>query len=238
MERLDELHRKNYVIFQDTEKFCFGTDAVLLSSFVTMQKNANVLDLGTGNAIIPILLCARHNSGHITGLEIQKDSVVLAQKSIEKNLLEDRISIVEGDIKNVPTIFKGRKFDVVVSNPPYMKGQDINAQDAKAIARHEILCTLEDVVKAAFYVLKSAGSFFMVYRPERVVDALAVLRENKLEPKIIRFVHANVDKEPKLVLIKAVKGGKMGCNVLAPLIMYNSDGALTAEAYQIYYGEA
>jgi len=241
-EHIDDLHRNGYVIIQDKDRFCFGTDAVLLSEFAKIGKKDKVLDLGCGNGILPILLCARNKKcesalPHFTGLEIQEDSIDLAMRSIELNVLKDRISIKQGDIKDVANIFKGQKFDVVVSNPPYIKSETPNISDHKAIARHERLCTLEDVAKAATTVLKFSGSFFMVHRPTRIVDIITVLRDYQLEPKLIRFVHATADKEPKLVLIKATKGGRPMCKVLPPLIMYKDDGTYTDEVHNIYYGD-
>lgn len=235
-ERLDDLHRKGYQIIQNPNKFCFGIDAVLLSGFAKVKTGAKVLDLGTGTGIIPILMEAKTKAAHFTALELQPESVDMAQRSVALNKLEEKISIVEGDIKEASHIFGGASFDVVTTNPPYMTGNHgiVNPEMPKAIARHEIHCTLEDVVRESSKVLKMNGKFFMVHRPFRLVEIINQLSKYKLEVKRLRFVHPYVDKEPNMVLIEAVKGGGSQVTIEKPLIVYESPNVYTKEIYEIY----
>lgn len=235
-ERIDDLHRNGYRIIQNSEKFCFGIDAVLLSGFVHVKTGAKVLDLGTGTGIIPILVEAKTKVSHITALEIQEESVDMARRSVRLNDLEDKISIVQGDIKEASQIFEGASFDVVTTNPPYMTENHglINPDMPKAIARHEIYCTLEDVIRESAKVLKMNGKFFMVHRPYRLVEIITTLTKYKLEPKRIRFVHPYKDKEPNMVLIEAVKGGGSRVKIEPPLIVYENVNIYTSEIYEIY----
>ena len=209
-ERIDNLERNGYHIIQDTGRFCFGMDAVLLSGFARVKEGARVLDLGTGTGIIPILLEAKTGAAHLTGLEIQEDSADMARRSVRLNGLEHKIDIVTGDIKEAGSLFDAASFDVITCNPPYMIGRHgiANEGDAKAIARHEILCTLEDVVSQTARLLKPGGNFFMVHRPFRLAEIMTVLTAYKLEPKRMRLVYPFVDKEPNMVLIEANRGGR------------------------------
>jgi len=235
-ERLDELHRNGYKIIQNKEKFCFGMDAVLLSGFAQVREGECALDLGTGTGIIPILLEAKTKGKHFTGLEIQKESAGMAMRSVQYNHLEERISIVEGDIKEAGTLFEAASFDVVTSNPPYMSGQHglVNPDMAKAIARHEICCTLEDVIRQAAKLLRVGGRFYMVHRPFRLTEIMCRLVEHKLEPKRMQLVYPYVDKEPNMVLIEALRGGKPRITVEKPLIIYKEPGIYMEEIYDIY----
>lgn len=235
-ERLDDLHRKGYQIIQNPEKFCFGIDAVLLSGFVQVKNGAKVLDLGTGTGIIPILVEAKTKAGHISALELQEESVDMAARSVKLNGLEEKISIVQGDIKEASHIFEGASFDVITTNPPYMTEHHglVNPDMPKAIARHEIYCTLEDVVRESAKLLKMNGKFFMVHRPYRLVEIITTLSKYKLEAKRIRFVHPYKDKEPNMVLIEAVKGGKSRVTIEPPLIVYEDVNVYTKEIYEIY----
>ncbi len=236
-ERLDDLHRGGYHIIQDPGRFCFGVDAVILSGFARVKRGENALDLGTGTGVIPVLLAAKTEGRHFTGLEIQPESAEMAARSVRLNELEERVSIVQGDIKEAAGIFGGSTFDVVVSKPPYMNsgGGLVNPGEAKAIARHEILCTLEDVAAAAGKILRPKGRFYMIHRPHRLTDILTVLRQYKLEPKRVRFVHPYVDKPPTMVLVEAGRGGRPMVKVEAPLVIYRAPGEYTEEIYQIYY---
>ena len=234
-ERIDDLQNGYYVI-QDPDKFCFGMDAVLLSGFAKVKKGETALDLGTGTGIIPILLKTKTNGKHFTGLEIQKECADMAGRSVRYNHLEDDVEIVQGDIKEAADIFGAASFDVVTSNPPYMIGQHgiQNPYMAKAIARHEILCTLEDVVSQAANVLKDRGRFFMVHRPFRLAEIFQVLMKYKLEPKRMQLVYPYVDKEPNMVLIEARKGCNSRISVEPPLIVYEKPGTYTKEILEIY----
>lgn len=235
-ERIDDLHRKGYRIIQNPEKFCFGIDAVLLSGFVNVKSGAKVLDLGTGTGIIPILVEAKTAASHLTALELQEESVDMARRSVKLNDLEDKISIVQGDIKEASHLFEGASFDVITTNPPYMTENHglVNPDMPKAIARHEIHCTLEDVVRESAKLLKMSGKFFMVHRPYRLVEIITTLAKYKLEPKRIRFVHPYKDKEPNMVLIEAVKGGKSRVTIEPPLVVYEEVNVYTKEIYEIY----
>ncbi len=236
-ERVDDLHRNGYYIIQNPKRFCFGIDSVILSGFVEVKKNEIVLDIGTGTGIIPILLEAKTEGIHFTGLEIQSESVEMARRSVLINSLEKKITIDEGDIKDFLNIYKPSSFDVITSNPPYMNdgGGIKNEYSPKAIARHEILCSLEDVIYAASKLLKFHGRFYMVHRPYRLVDIITTLRNHKLEPKKIRFVHSNISREPSILLIEAVRDGRPMIKVLPPLIIYDEKGEYTKEIYDIYY---
>lgn len=235
-ERLDDLHRKGYKIIQHKERFCFGIDAVLLSAFTQVREGETVLDLGTGTGIIPILLEAKTAGRHFTGLEIQKETADMARRSVKYNHLEELITIVEGDLKEAGTLFKPASFDVVTSNPPYMVGSHglINQDISKAIARHEISCTLKDVISQACAMLRVGGRFYMVHRPFRLTDIICILREYKLEPKRLQFVHPFADKEPNMVLVEAIRGRKSRIAVEKPLIIYQEPGRYTDEVYRMY----
>lgn len=235
-ERADDLNRNQYKIIQNTKKFCFGMDAVLLSGFAKVLPGERVLDLGTGTGIIPILLEAKTDGKHFTGLEIQEESADMARRSVALNGLEDKIDIVTGDIKEASAIFGLASFDVVTSNPPYMNSGHglVNPGDAKAIARHEVLCSLEDVVREAGRLLKPNGRFYLVHRPFRLVEIINKLTAYKLEPKRMKLVHPYVDKEPNMVLIECIKGGKSMLKVEPPLIVYKEPKVYTAEIYDIY----
>lgn len=235
-ERIDDLERNGYHIIQDTNRFCFGMDAVLLSGFARVKEGARVLDLGTGTGIIPILLEAKTKAEHLTGLEIQEDSADMARRSVLLNGLEHKIDIVTGDIKEAGNLFDAASFDVITCNPPYMIGQHgiTNEGDAKAIARHEILCTLEDVVSQTAKLLRPGGNFFMVHRPFRLAEIMSVLQAYKLEPKRMQLVYPFVDKEPNMVLIEANRGGKPRMTVEKPLIVYKEPGVYMPEIYDIY----
>jgi tRNA1Val (adenine37-N6)-methyltransferase len=235
-ERLDDLQRNQYQIIQNPETFCFGMDAVLLSGFAIAKQNARMLDLGTGNGIIPLLMAAKTEAKTIVGLEIQAESADMAMRSVALNKLKERISIVQGDIKEVERLFPAASFDVVTSNPPYMTDNHglKNDKTPKAIARHEIKCTFEDVVKAAAYTLVPNGKFFLVHRPFRLPEIISELKRYGLEPKRMQLVYPFVDKEPNMVLMEAVKGGNPRMKVEKPLIIYKEVGIYTDEIYDIY----
>lgn len=235
-ERFDDLQRNGYKIIQKKDGFCFGMDAVLLSGFASVKEGENVLDLGTGTGIIPILLEAKTKAAHLTGLEIQQEVADMAARSVAYNHLEDKISIVQGDIKEAGQLFGPASFDVVTSNPPYMNDAHglKNPDLMKAISRHEVMCTLEDVVREAARVLKPGGRFYMVHRPHRLIEIITALTKYKLEPKRMKLVHPFVDKEANMVLIESVRGGKSMIKVEAPVIVYKEPGVYTDEIYTIY----
>lgn len=235
-ERIDDLQRNGYCIIQDPDRFCFGMDAVLLSGFAAVKEGARVLDIGTGTGIIPILLAAKTKAAHLTGLEVQADSADMAGRSVALNGLEEKIDIITGDVKEADKLFDAASFDVISCNPPYMIGQHglKNPEDAKAIARHEILCTLEDVIKQTARLLVPGGKFFLVHRPFRLAEIIVTLKEYKLEPKRMRLVYPFADKEPNMVLLEAVRDGKPRMTVEKPLIVYSSPGVYTPEIYEVY----
>lgn len=235
-ERLDELHRNGYRIIQNEKLFCFGMDAVLLSGFATVKEGGRALDLGTGTGIIPILLAAKTPGEHFTGLEISETSADMARRSVAFNGLQHRVEIVQGDIKEAGELFAPASFDTVTSNPPYMIGQHglVNPDIEKAAARHEILCTFEDVVRAAAKLVRPGGKFYLVHRPFRLAEIICTLSRYKLEPKRMRLVYPYVDKEPNMVLIEAVRGGKSRMTVEKPLIVYEKPGVYTPEITGLY----
>jgi len=235
-ERLDELHRNGYKIIQDKGRFCFGMDAVLLSGFARVKQGEKVLDLGTGTGIIPILLEAKTDGEHFTGLEIQPESADMASRSVAYNDLQDKIDIVVGDIKDASQRFGASSFDVITTNPPYMIGKHgiKNDQDAKAIARHEILCDLDDILRESAKMLKPSGRFYMVHRPFRLAEIFSKMIEYRIEPKRMQLVYPFVDKEPNMVLIEGLRGGKSRITVEKPLIVYKEPGVYTDEIYDIY----
>ena len=235
-ERVDELNRKGYRIIQDTKQFCFGMDAVLLSAFVKVKPKQRVLDLGTGTGVIPILLEAKTPGEHFTGLEIQPDSADMARRSVALNGLTDKIDIVTGDIKDASKIFGASSFDVITTNPPYMIGSHgiRNDRDAKTIARHEVLCSLDDILRESAKMLKQGGHFYMVHRPFRLAEIFSKMVEYHIEPKRMCLVYPYVDKEPNMVLIEALKGGNSRVTVEPPLIVYKEPGVYTENILKIY----
>lgn len=235
-ERIDDLQTGGLQIIQDTRAFCFGLDAVLLSDFAKHAPSSITLDLCSGNGIVPLLLAAKTKTPRIVGLEIQNKAVQLARRSVDLNGLQSRIEIMCGDVKDAHRIFGPASFDAVTCNPPYISSGDglINLAEAKAIARHEILCTLEDVITVTAEILRPRGRFFVVYRPERLVDLLTLMRQYRLEPKRLRFVHPFVNKSANLVLVEGVRGGGRELRMLPPLYVYEQDGSYTDEIYEIY----
>ncbi len=235
-ERIDDLQRNGYQIIQDPEKFCFGMDAVLLSGFVRVKSGAKVLDMGTGTGIIPLLVEAKTQAAHISAIEIQEESADMARRSVRLNGLENKIDIVTGDLREADKFFDAASFDVITCNPPYMIGQHglTNPDAPKAIARHEILCTLEDVVRTAAKLLKPGGAFCMVHRPFRLAEIICVMTEYKLEPKRMKLVYPYIDKEPNMVLIEGRRGGKPRMTVEKPLIVFQEPNVYTDEICDVY----
>ena len=236
-ERLDDLQRDGLRLIQNPSWFCFGMDAVLLSAFARIKKEDVCLDLGCGNGVIPILLAGKTEGKSFAGLEIQSDIVEMAQRSVRGNGLQDRVKIQEGDIREAVSIFGAAVFDVVTSNPPYMTGAHglTNEADHKAIARHELKCSLEDLIDNATRLLKPGGRFFMVHRPFRMAEIMHCMVSHRLEPKRMRMVYPYVDKEPNMVLIEGVRGGNPRITVEKPLIVYQEENVYTDEVKRLYY---
>lgn len=235
-ERIDDLQRNGLQIIQKTDGFCFGMDAVLLSGFAYAKAGEKVLDLGTGTGILPLLLSAKTEGEHFTGLEIQTEIAEMAGRSVGLNHLEEKIDIVHGDIKEASRIFGAASFDVVTTNPPYMNDSHglKNPTEVKSISRHEVLCTLEDVVREGARVLKPGGRMFMVHRPHRLIEILGTMKVHRLEPKRMKLVHPFQDKEANMVLIEAVRGGGAWMKVEAPIIVYKEPGIYSDEIYEVY----
>ncbi|SHH76681.1 tRNA1(Val) (adenine(37)-N6)-methyltransferase [Sporanaerobacter acetigenes] len=235
-EKIDIIPGSNYKIIQNRGKFSYGTDAILLSNFSKIKIDSTGLDLGTGTGIIPLFLCSRYSPKKVYGIEIQEEVADMASRSVKMNNLGEQIEILNMDLKNLPEIFKSGQFQFVTSNPPYMKGGGgiVNERDNFAISRHEIACSLEDIVRTASYLLCQGGKFFMVHRPHRLVDIIWLLRKYNLEPKSIQFVHPKYDEKPNILLIMSMKGGKSELKFQKPLYVYNHDGTYTDEIYKIY----
>lgn len=207
-EIIDDLEFNNLKIIQNKNWFKFGIDSVLLSDFAkNIKNNSKVIDIGTGTGIISILLTGKTNLAHITGIEIQKEVADMASRSVLLNNLENKMSVINDDIKSIEKYFGLNTVDAIVTNPPYQKNNTglQNEDEKKLISRHEIKCTLEDIIQKSFKVLKDKGEFYMVHRPERLVDILTLMRKYNIEPKLLKLTCINKDKEPKLVLIKGVK---------------------------------
>ncbi|MCR4787971.1 MAG: tRNA1(Val) (adenine(37)-N6)-methyltransferase [Lachnospiraceae bacterium] len=235
-ERIDDLQIRGLRIIQNPDLFCFGIDAVLLSYYARAKEGDRVIDLCTGNGAIPILMSAKTDAESFTGLEIQEGSADLARRSVILNGLEDRINIVCGDLKNAVELFGGSSFEVLTVNPPYMTEHHglVNPDAPKAIARHELLCSLEDVISVSAGLLKPQGLFFMVHRPHRLVDIFSLMRKYGIEPKRMRMVHPYADKEPNMVLIEGSRGGRSNLITDPPLFVYKDKNVYTDEIYEIY----
>lgn len=235
-ERLDDLQINGYEIIQSPGRFCFGMDAVLLSSFAKVKKNECALDLGTGTGILPILLEAKNEGSSYVGLEIQEESADMARRSVNHNKLDQKIEIVTGDIKEASGIFGAASFHVITTNPPYMIGEHglKNDNEALYIARHEALCTLEDILRESARLLKPKGRFYMVHRPFRLAEILGKMSAHGIEPKRMRLVYPYVDKEPNMVLVEGMRGAKPRMTVEAPLIVYEKNGEYTKELLEMY----
>lgn len=228
---------KDMYIMQDTEMFNFSLDSVLLPNFVSITKNVkNILDIGCGNAPIPLILSTKTNA-KIVGVEIQKEAYELAIESIKINNLEEQISIVNADINDIYKNYEVGSFDLITCNPPFFKYQEdsnINKNDYKTFARHEIKLNLEQIMKISKYLLNNNGIIGIVHRPERLVDILAEMRKNNIEPKKIRFVYPHPDSEANILLVEGRKNGKPGLKILPPLYSHNDNGEYTMEIKKMF----
>ena len=233
-ERIDDLLAHDLKIIQSHEVFAFSMDAVLLAHFVSIPKKGKMIDLCSGNGVIPLLM-SLHTDAEIYGVEIQERLVSMANRSIQLNGLSNQIKMILGDLKNSPSELGKGVFDLVTVNPPYLPlSEHKNINPHVAIARHELYTTLNEVIETSSQLLKVGGRFAMVHRPFRLVDIIHSLREAKIEPKKIRFVHPRKDKEANMVLIEGNKYGGKELHVLPPLIVYDENGQYTDEIYQIY----
>lgn len=236
-ERIDDLGLKNLKLIQDKQGFCFGVDAVLLSNFAkNIKKGAKVLDLGTGTGIIATLLCGKTKLDKIIGVEIQSEVANMAKRSIQLNGLEDKFEILNENIIDIPEHLEKNSFDVIVTNPPYQKRNTgiVNDEKRKLISRHEITTTLEDFIRVSKILLKDKGEFYMIHRPDRLADIFCFMRQYHIEPKIVRMVYPNYNKEPNLVLVKGIKNAKSFLKVEKNLYVYDEKGSYTKEIKDIY----
>ena len=235
-EKIDIVPGTEYKIIQNRGRFSYGIDAILLSHFT--KPKGEIIDLGTGTGIIPLKLHDESNCDIIYGIEIQEQVANMAQRTMKINKLQDKIKILHMDLKDLKYRFKKHTIDTITTNPPYMKsgGAVVNSDKNFALSRHEIACNLEDIVAISDYLLKPLGKFYMVHRPNRLVDIIYLLRKYKLEPKYIRFVQSKIDRKPNLILIEAVKDGNPDLKFYDPLIVYKDDNTYTDEIYKIYYG--
>lgn len=235
-ERIDDLQIKGYKIIQDKTAFCFGMDAVLLSDFAVVKKNEKVLDMCTGTGIVPILLAAKTEGGEFAGLEIQEKMAKMAGRSVVLNGLEEKIKITCGDVKEATNIYGRNSFEVITCNPPYMNQNHglKNPDEPKAIARHEVLMSFEDLASQSYSILKPGGRLYLVHRPHRLSELIATLKKHRLEPKRLRFVHPFLYEAANMVLIEAFKDGKEQMRIDSPIIVYSEPGVYTKQIYDIY----
>ena len=236
-ERIDDLEYKGLKIIQNKNGFCFGIDSILLSDFAKeIPNNSKVLDLGTGTGIISILLCEKTKLSKIIGIEVQEEVYELAKRNSKLNKLENKFEVINENIKNLEKIFEKNSIDAIVTNPPYKKENTgiTNENKLKLISRHEIEADLNDFINISSKLLKNNGTFYMVHRPERLADIMYLLRKNKLEPKILQLIYPKINKEPTMILIKAVKNAKPFLRIKEPLIIYNEDNTYTEEVLKIY----
>lgn len=236
-ERVDDLVIGNLKIIQNESEFCFSLDAILLAHFTTVKPGAQIVDLGTGTGVIALLL-ANRGAGHVTGVEVSPSMAGMAQRSVMLNRLEDKVKIIHGDLCKVKKLLPAGNYDLVVSNPPYrvVGGGFISPNDRVAMAKHEVMATLQDVVNAAKYLVKTRGRFAMVHLPERMSEILVSMSQAGLEPKRLQLVHSTLDQKPKMLLIEGIRAGKPGLEVLPPLCVYKRDGSYSDEI-QKYYKE-
>lgn len=235
-ERVDDLQLDGLKVIQDPSGFCFGIDAVLLSNFIKLKAKDVAVEFGTGTGVIPILLSGKATFRKIMAFEVQSQMADMANRSVLLNNLQERIEIVNANLVDSLDYIGAGSVDVVFSNPPYMTGSGglKNPSDLKAISRHEVLCSLEDIVDKASKLLKFRGNFYLIHRPSRLVDIFALARQYGLEPKVLRMIQPYAHKKPNICLIKCVKGGNSELTVLEPLVVYTPEGNFTDEIYDIY----
>ena len=237
-ERIDNIGFGNLRLIQKPGDFCYGIDAVLLATFADVSKGGKVIDLGTGTGIIPLILSHRTEETEIIGVEVQKDSYERGLRNVDLNNLSERITMIHVDVNEIAEkkLFGKHSFDVVTTNPPYIKGGSgiKNKEEAKTIARHETTADLSDFIRAASFLLKESGDFYMIHRPSRLVDICFLCRQHKLEPKKLRLVSPNRDSAPNLLLIHCVKYGMPELKFLNPLYVYQENGTYTSEIMSLY----
>ena len=236
-ETIDDLELDGLKLIQNNKFFKFGIDAVLLSDFAkTIKSNSKVVDFGTGTGIVPILLTSKTKVKKIIGVEIQKELAEIATRNVELNNLQEKIEIIHEDINKIENILENSTFEAVVTNPPYQKANTgvTNEIQEKVIARHEVKCDFETICKQAYKLLVDNGEMYIVHRAERLADVLFYLRNNKLEPKLLRLVYSNSNNKPNLILVKAVKNAKPFLKIEKNLVIYKENGEYTDEIFEIY----
>lgn len=235
-ENIDDLQLKGLYLIQKKDGFKFGIDAVLLSDFAQVKKRHRVMDLCTGTGIVPFLVYGKYEPQSVFGLEIQRDMVEMAERSVKLNSLEGRVQFINGDLKDIDSLKRLDRFDVVTVNPPYKLNNSgiLNPLDKLAIARHEVLCNLEDVIVASRVLLKDNGRMFIVHRPERLADIFTLMRKYKIEPKRVKMVHPKMGKAPNIVLVEGQRDGGAYLKWEAPLYVYDENGEYTKEIDEIY----
>ena len=235
-ESIDELQLKGLKLIQKKDSFRFGVDAVLLSEFANIKKNFRVIDLCTGTGIVPFLILGKYEPKEIVGIEVQEEIAEMANRSTVLNNVEDKIKFINRDLKDIEFLKQLGRFDALTVNPPYKLNNSgiVNPSDKLAIARHEVLCTLEDVIATSRILLKDNGRMYMVHRPERLADILTLMRKYKIEPKRIRMVHPNTKKSPNIVLIEGQRDGGKFLKWDPPLYVYNDNGEYSDEINKIY----
>jgi tRNA1Val (adenine37-N6)-methyltransferase len=235
-ETIDDLQLKGLNLIQKKDGFKFGIDAVLLSDFACVKTKHRVIDLCTGTGIVPFLIYGKYSPQSVYGLEIQEDMIDMAKRSVKLNSLEEKLFFLNEDLKNIEYLKKLEKFDVVTVNPPYKLNSAgiLNPNDKLAIARHEILCNLEDVISASRVLMKDNGRMFMVHRPERLADIFTLMRKYKIEPKRVKMIHPKIGKAPNIVLVEGQRDGGAYLKWDAPLYVYDENGKYTKEIDLIY----
>lgn len=233
-EQLDDLELEGMKIIQKKDGFKFGTDAVLLSDFAKDFPSKHTLDLCSGTGIIAFLLYGKSKTKKFTTVEIQEEMAKMAEKSVMLNGLSENIRVICADLKNAVTLFGKRQFDLITCNPPYIRDGITNENDAKTISRHEVLCTLEDIINVSSQLMKTNGRLAIVHRPSRIAELLYLMKKYKVEPKRMRFVHKTTSSPPILVLVEGIYGAKSDINVLKPLILYDDNMNETVELKEIY----
>lgn len=238
-ERIDDLLTHELKIIQSDEVFCFSMDAVLLARFASVPKRGRVMDLCTGNGAIPLIMSTRSSEAVLEGLEIQERLYDMASRNVLLNGLEKRIRIVCGDVREAVSLFGCGQYDLITCNPPYLPkaSGEVNERDHFAIARHELLLTLEDVIRVSSQLLKNGGKLALVHRATRLIDIVTLMRQYRIEPKKMRFVHPRRHAEPNMVLIEGTRNGRPELRIQPPLIVYEQGEEYCEELYQIYYGQ-
>jgi tRNA1(Val) A37 N6-methylase TrmN6 len=238
-ERIDDLLTHELKIIQSHEVFCFSMDAVLLARFASVPKRGRVMDLCTGNGAIPLIMSTRSGEAVLEGLEIQQRLYDMACRNILLNGLEKRIRIFHGDVREAVTLFGYGQYDLITCNPPYLPAAsgEVNERDHFAIARHELLLNLEDVIRVSSQLLKNGGKLALVHRATRLIDIVTLMRQYKIEPKKMRFVHPRRHAEPNMVLIEGMRNGRPELRIQPPLIVYEQGEEYCEELHQIYYGQ-